>query len=424
MGFADAEVNIVDFNLDSLGESRVRDLFATANIIGLSVVGSPYFPQSVGFCQFAAENYPRAKVVLGGQVIGSLQADEFRRIFGKRAIQVTGNEGWQAVFGHKPAGFGQKEPSLQPVWEQMGDERLQKYLEHEFPLILSQGCIFNCHFCAADKNREETHRNLELFISDLLYLMNKAKNFGISSLQCYATALDFFQNPETVANYMQAMANASRLTGVAIKVRALCCMSTFLKASRTTPLFANLVRDSGLWCVGFGIDGPNKEVWKKQNKLQNNAKDIVDCLDLCQQIGIRSEVLMIMGYPNNTPAELVATVRDCYGYVRRWPNTILRPYLAKTLLPGNLGWEIQPMQIERLIADPREFYNLDLCALGSPVTHPRRWQRWMANLSYLSVVAGTVPFGRCASSPLLPQGSRGPLGLLAKLVNRYMPFDR
>ena len=103
----------------------------------------------------------------------------------------------------------------------------------------------------------------------------------------------------------------------------------------------------------------------------------------------------------------------CFGHI--WP---------RCCLPGNLGWLIRPADIEKLIFDPRKFYNLDLCAFASPITHPRRWQRWLANISYLAVILGLGPLGKCATSPLLPQGQGGLYGWFASKINRYMPFDR
>ena len=85
-------VDVVDLNIDSTTNDRVSGLFAKAQIVGVSVVGCPYFPQVVQFCQYVAESYPNAQVVLGGQVIRGLLRDEFRRIFGKRAIQAATEE--------------------------------------------------------------------------------------------------------------------------------------------------------------------------------------------------------------------------------------------------------------------------------------------------------------------------------------------
>ena len=415
------EVEVLDFNIDDQDGPHAKETLSRADVIGVSVVGSPYFPQTIKFCEYVAKNYPNAKLLLGGQVIRGLKPEEFIRIFGTHAIQIAEDDDAAPFFGTMSSAF---HVPFRPVWEQMGDERLRQYLSHEFSLVLSQGCAYNCKFCGARKNEKEQHKQLDLFQQDMLFLANKAKAYGLPQLECYASALDFFQNPSTVAEYMRSLADVSSETGIKMKVRALSCMNTFLKASRTVPDFAELVRDSGLWCIGFGVDGPNREVWKQQNKLQNSAQDIIDCLNLSEKLGIRAEVLMIMGYPNNTPRQMWETVKDCYRYTRRWPNTVLRPYLAKTVLPGNSGWEDQESTVGELVASPYQFYNLDICALGSPITHPGTAQRWLANLSYLSVICGLAPIGRCATSPLVPQGSNGPIGLLAKLINRHMPFDR
>ncbi len=415
------DVNLVDFNIDNIDDERVRGLFSRAQIVGVSVVGSPYFPSVISFCQRMAENYPQAQVVLGGQVIRGLNPDEFQRIFGRRVLQVASDEDTGQVFGPLPPIFSVPH---QPVWEKMGDARLQTYLEHEFALVLSQGCAFNCHFCAARKGEREEHRDLAHFKADMGFLRDKAKHFGLTSLECYASALDFFQNPQIVAQYMRVLGEVFAGSGVEFRMRALSCMNTFLKASRVLPDFAGLAKASGLWCVGFGVDGPDESVWRSQNKTQNHTSDVADCLNLCEELGVRAELLMVMGYPSDGISILWRTVRNSFRYTRQWPGVVLRPYLAKVLVPGNLGWETRPMEVEKLIVNPQQFFNLDFCALGSPTTHPKRWQRWLANLSYLVVIVGLAPFGKCATSPLFPQGVGGVLGWLARRINRFMPFDR
>jgi hypothetical protein len=395
------QVNHIDLNLDRLDEDSVESLLSKAQIIGMSVIGSPYYNQAIKLCQRFAEQYPHAKVLVGGQPIIHLDKSEFRRIFGKRAVQIVNHDDCVAVFGELGTPY---EVPFQPVWERMGDERLKRYLEGEFSLVLSQGCIFGCGFCGADKNVPEKHRNLEMFTSDMQYLRKKAEQFGLPGLECYASSLDFFQNPEVVFRYMGVLGKVfGGENPMPFRVRALCCMNTFLKAARMNPeRFAELVQSCHLWCVGFGVDGADEEMWKAQNKLQNKIRDIYDCLDLCEKLGLRTEVLMVMGYPTDTIAKLYKTVRNSLYYVRKWSRVMLRPYLAKTLIPGNLGWEIYPAIIEKLIANPKKFYNLDFCAVASPLTHPRIFQRWLCNFSYLLAIAVLSPFGRCCTNPLLP----------------------
>ena len=185
-----------------------------------------------------------------------------------------------------------------------------------------------------------------------------------------------------------------------------------------------MIRASGLWCLGFGVDGPTEEVWVEQHKIQNKLSDIEMCYDLCQQIGIRAEVLTVMGYPNDSLKRIWSTIKYLAKFVRRWDNTVLRPYIAREVLPGNEGWNTRPSIVSELVANPQLFYNLDICGLANPVTHPRVWQRWLVNASYLWIIARYAPFNRCATSPLMAQGNGGLYGWLARKANKVMPFDR
>jgi hypothetical protein len=415
------EIDIVDFSIDRLCGQQVCNLFSKADFIGASVMGSPGIPLAIKFLNRISGQYIRSEILLGGQVISRFSRDQWYRVFGVRARQVT-KENISRIFGHLlPSAY---DISYQAVWERMGDRRLKEYLSHEFALVLSQGCIFGCDYCSADKDQLEFFRDLSVFRADLKYLLQKARQFGLHRLECYASSLDFFQTPKMVFRYLEAMAEVQKETGVKLAIRCLSCMNTFLAASRQHKDFPELVKRSGLWCVGFGVDGPTEKVWEEHNKGQNRMSDVEVCYNLCEQIGVRAEVLTVMGYPNDSLRRLRQTVQHLSGFVRHWPNAVLRPYVARVVLPGNKGWKTQTAVVEKLIANPNQFYNLDICGLANSTTHPRRWQRWLVNVAYLYVILRYAPFGRCATSPLLPQGGKGWRAALAKLINRYMPFDR
>ena len=414
-------VEIVDFNIDNVCDRRVNDLLTDADTIGVSVMGSPGIPGALQFTNRMMSEHPNKKVVLGGQVISRLSAEQFKQVFGQKAVQMTSEHDLGQMFGSLPAPY---EVSFQEVWKLMGDQRLRYYLSHEFALVLSQGCIYTCAFCSAQKGQRETFRNLSIFRNDLRFLLQKAKQFGFSRIECYASSLDFFQTPKVVSQYMETMAEVQEETGVKIATRCLTCMNTFLAASRQLPSFPDLVSRSGLWCLGFGVDGPTEEVWQEQHKAQNRMDDVSQCYNLCQQIGVRAEVLTVMGYPTNTPKRLWQTVRHLSSFVRRWPNTVLRPYVAREVLPGNDGWKTHIQAVEKLVTDPNQFYNLDICGFANFTTHPKRLQRWLVNSAYLYIILRYGPVGRCATSPLLPQGGSGILARIAKIVNRFIPFDR
>jgi hypothetical protein len=415
-------VDLVDFNIDNPSDKRVVELFSTAEVIGVSVMGSPGIPGAIQLINRISSTHPHTQLVVGGQVVSHFSPEQFKKVFGSKATQIANTKDLANIFGDTPSAY---KVSFQPVWERMGDDRLRAYLSHEFALVLSQGCIYNCDFCSAQKGQKETFRNLQSFKSDLLYLLSKAKAFGLTKLECYASSLDFFQTPKTIFSYMEVMSEVQKETGVKIKTRCLTCMNTFLSASKQREDFAELIHSSGLWCLGFGVDGPTEEVWQEQHKGQNKTTDVKNCYNLCQQLGVRAEVLTVMGYPNDTPKRLWQTTAHLSSFVRRWPNTVLRPYVAREVMPGNNGWKTKTQVVEKLVANPQLFFNLDICGLANHTTHPNsRWQRWLVNVAYLYIILRYAPSGRCATSPLFPQGSGGPLGWFAKLANRFMPFDR
>lgn len=419
-----ASVQVVDFNIDDPESGHVHNLLDRADIIGVSVLGAPYIPSAIEFAKRVAKQYPTANCIMGGQVISGLTTAEFNLVFAEtRAIQVRDDRDLAPVLGGDPRENLPSALQVQytPVWEEMGDERLRKYLQTEFTLVLSQGCAYRCAFCAAEKGQREQFVDLDKFRSDLLFLANAAKRFGLKKLECYASSLDFFQTPGEVEKYLVAIAEVSRDTGVEIRVRCLSCMNSFLRASKVISDFKYLLPRAGLWCIGFGVDGTDVSVWKSQKKGQNRLSDVRECLDLTDSLGIRAEILLVLGFQQDGVKSLCMNVVNAMKYAFMWDHTVLRPYLAKPFIPGNDDWAAAGVGVERVVKEPNKFLNLDFCALGSKLTHPRLWHRWACNLSYLAIIAILTPFRSCVTSPLMPGGS---FGKVSQWVNRHMPFDR
>ncbi len=416
-------VKLLDFNIGNFAQEKFL-IGEWADVVGVSVVGSPDIPSAIAFARKWGND--SRKVMFGGQVIAGLDHGKFVELFGVNAVQITKDSDLAEVVGSSlpggaiPSAF---EVPFSPVWAGIDPKVLKAYLSHEFSVVISQGCIYKCAFCGAKKGQREEFVSVEMFESDMFWLASWAKRYGISTLQAYVSPLDFFQNPDIIAQYLRALADVQARSGVRFRIRCLSCTKSFLRASRKIQDFEQLVKASGLWCIGFGVDGTDDEVWRAQHKSHNTVSDVVESLDLCQKIGIRSEILMVMGFAQDNAGTLWKNFLNSIRYAFRWQNTMLRPYLAKPFIPGNDGWKTEA-GVEQVIKNPNLFYNLDFCALGSRLTHSRLFHRWMCNMAYLAVIVSLTPFGRCCTNPLLPQGEKGWYGRLAKIVNRYMPFDR
>jgi len=388
----------------------------------ISVLGAPYIPGAIALARHIRFWQPKVNLIVGGQGVESLEYSEFDILFqGTGAFQIKNDTDLNCALGTQVGIPGAFSITLKSALVELTTEQLKQYISHEMCLFISQGCKYNCKFCAAEKNRAETFRDMGCFKTDLKFLAEKAKEFGLTTLNFYASSLDFFQNPREIEKFLLIIADIRKKTGIDIRVRCLSCMKSFLFASTRIENFGQKLQDAGLWSVGFGVDGTDETIWKAQGKTQNSTHHIIECLELAAQIGITSELLMIFGFSEDTPKTLWKNLKSSFRYVRHYKNTVLRPYLAKEVVPGNEEWRTRKDVVAVILKNPELFYNLDFCAIGSRLTHPHWRHRFISNATYLTMIALFTPFGRCLTSPLLPQGSWGFIG---KLFNRFIPFDR
>ncbi len=427
-------VRIVDLNIERWwGDPTFHtlDRIGDATLIGIALTGSSDIPggiQLANSLQHVFENM--VPIMIGGQIVEHLEPDQFRRVFRTYAKQIRDDHDLARVLDCTVTDIPKAdEVSYTPVYREMGEERLITYLRTEMALVISQGCHFHCHFCAAQKGMVERFRNLQVFEADLAYLAEVGARHGVRTLTLYATNLDFFQNPQTLRPYLEAVARVWREYAMPMRIRCLSRFDSFLRATRELADLHELLGQSGLRCIGFGADGADPAIWKAQGK-GNKISDMLSSLVLCKKWHIEAELLMVLGFPEDTARTLLKAVLACWISVLRWRHVVIRPYLAKEVVPGNNGWKQKPVVAEHITSQPRLFYNLDFCAIGSPTTHPRRLHRWLCNAAYLLIYGSLAPFGKCLTSPLLPQGEEGwgyespYYGRLARWFNRQMPFDK
>ncbi len=418
-------VRIVDLNIDSLDDQELQAYFKNADIIGVSVVGAPYIPGAIKFAHQMSTLAPNAKLAFGGQVIKRLEKNQFEKIFeGTGALPVQYDLDLAKLLEcklHEVQEHGAFNTSYQPVWDGMGDERLKAYLKTEMTLVIGQGCAYQCNFCAADKDEKEQHREVDPFESDVRFLAESAKQMGITELKFYASSLDFFQHPQTVVHHLEALARVRQETGIDIKTRCLSCLISFVNASKKIEGFADLLQRAGLYCVGFGVDG-TKDVWASQNKNHNREGDIRACLDVCKKVGINAEVLLVMGYSSDNAYTLRKLIMNALQYIRRYPFVGIRPYVCKSFVPGNKGWDEAKNQpaIQKLLENPDLFYNLDFAALASELTDSRRLHRFMTNTTYM-ILLMTRFLKRSPNFFFFPQGGKGIGARVAKTINSLLP---
>lgn len=364
------------------------------DLILVNAVGAPYIEKLRGIVSRARTG---ATVVLGGQIIGSL-GDDFDRIFTTVRSDVTVVNGMRAgvleeIF--KVASIPEQESvSSIPIWETFGEEKMRAYLEHSMAFYLSQGCKHACTFCQAQKNRPEVYRDMNHAIEEIRWLIQKAKSLGINTLEIYFSNLDFFQNPEKLAPFLDEVIQIRDELQFDLRFTALATVDD------VKPELLAKAKEAGLVSVGVGIDGATPAVWRKTGKVQNlsaegheKAEKCINSIKKLHETGITPEILMVFGHDTGDAKANEEDLRTALSFAQDMTaqfGAVPRPHVVKNLVPGAEDWKKRRTYgetIELLLSHPELFQALDYTALASEVSHPDPELRALVNHYYIRMCA-------------------------------------
>jgi hypothetical protein len=417
---AGVNTDVLDLNLHKLPPESTLSAY---DFIGVGVFGSPYVPVARSFLDQVRP--VRCPKLVGGIIAEKLTSNQFERLF-PGSVQVANDYDLANAAGVSFASLASPfEVSIADQISKVDPIDLRDYLTREFGFFISQGCKFVCDFCAAQKKQPERYRTVEAISNDICGISNHAKRLGISKLRLYLSSLDLFQSPTSLSEVFEAFARNSKDTGIKYELRGLCRVDTFLRAMERMPHLRQLAIAAGLSTIGFGVDGSSEEIWRSQHKGKVGLSQADQALAICREIGITPELLMVMGFDQDTPTTLAKNY--LYTISRSITHgSVSRPYLAKPFVPGNAGWSDPKYAatIELLLENPDLFTNLDFATLGSSLTHPDPIKRATSNLAYLAITLSLEPFGRNATYPLLPLSDNSTINRILAAVNALIPFDK
>jgi len=412
------------FDLNTQGYTRAtKRLIMECDVAGVSVTGSPSVPDALEFARKLKRVRPDMPFMTGGQVIAGFKEDQFDRIFtGTNAVQIKDNTNIAKVLNCLPSEVPNWWTApIHPVWEKMDQRLLLLYLIHEMTLVLSQGCHHKCLFCAAEWGMREQFKDLNCFTADLRYLANRAKEFRLTKLEFYASSLDFFQNPDTIPLYLEAIAKVRRDTGIDVRIRCLSCIGSFIRAHECISGLKLLLKAAGVHTVGLGVDG-NMLIWVQIGKPHNSEKDLEVAIQLAHEDELVLEALMVMGHREDDLNSIART--DELSERIASPTVPLRPHCGKFAVPGNQHWDdpTNREEVEAFVSHPERFRFLDFRMEHSVYTDPDPEHREMCNQFYRGLIKRYRKSGLCLTARLLPE-----IGLMkpvAYIRNRCMPPDR
>jgi hypothetical protein len=414
-------VEVQFFDLNDGDWNEWSSALEESDLIGFTTIGPPYIPEIVGTIREMRQAGLEQTILVGGEGVSRLRPSDFQCWFsGLNVLQIRGDQDLATVCGMEvPDAF---ETSMVPMLKRLSEGQLRKYLTTEFSLFMSQGCAFNCAFCAADKARKEKYRSCETLVDEVEFICQYLRRVGHSELRVYITNLDAFQNAGELEERLQIVRTVCDRYGITPHIRCLATSRCTFKACQADMGLAQRLRDCGLEIVGFGADGADEETWARQNKKHNSLSELQEACRMMEHVGITVELLMVIGFQDDCAGTLW---RDLVFSLRQAvKGRVIRPYLAKSQTPS-ARWPEGDTLVGAFLEDTDLLARLDYAMIGSSQTHPKGWHRLMTNVVYLTIIALLTPFGKCPTSPLIPVPvSKGIGRTIATMINRFIPFDR
>lgn len=426
------KTTIVDLNIDDLDTAETHPPLQSADVLGIGVLGPPYIPPAIELGMWLRERRHDQPIVFGGEPVMRLPKQHFERIFADRiggdvrqvasddelckAFRVSSLRGMPSMY----------DISAGSVIRALPLRYREIYFSREFCIFTSQGCKYQCNFCAATKGVPERFRNIDVFKDEVDAITSQVHEIcgKTAPYEVYLSTLDGCQNPEPMEKMLRIIDSSRLRNNVSFPLRFLATSRETVKAVRKDSEILKRWRDYGVRCIGIGVDGDDEATWARERKRHNKRPEIAAAFDAIKNAGIQPEAFMVIGLPGDSVAAILKGVRACFRFAFKGIRP--RPYLGKAHVPGSERWATDEETVERFLSDPNLFRDSEYAGLAIDATHTDRTQRYLANAAFFfTTVALKLSKTGCPTQPLLPTESvSGPLRLLGKLWNSRMPQDR
>lgn len=420
-------VSFTDLNLETFRSAAVRERLGQADVIGFSILGPVYIPIVINSIRQLRDGGYQQPILVGGQGVSRITEEDAQLWFGNlaRVVVIRDDEQLKRELGLENLS-SMAETSMVPMLKTLDPKIVNMYLEREFCLYLSQGCVFDCGFCAAAKKTREIYRSMESLREEVDYICSilaKTKQ----TLTAYLSNLDTLQTPAKLEIALRTIKRIADGYGVCVDLRGLATSAYTRLALRQDSEILIRLCSFGLRMLAYGADGANEDIWKLQKKQHNKIDDLDYVVKATQQAGMKAELLMVIGFPGEKSKHVINNI--VFSFSHAWRGVAIRPYLAKQYTPGGF-WpgkndmaDADDPRVVSLRNDPNLLTRLDYAMLASDQSHSDYWQRLRSNLSYMFIITVLTSLNRCPNRPLaVPRPGRR--GLLARWINRVMPADR
>ena len=225
--------------------------------------------------------------------------------------------------------------------------------KREMGYASSIGCPYACNYCTDHvfyKRRFNAYK-AERVVEDVAELVERYRLDEVP-----------FLDSNFPVDTRRAIAIARGLIEHKVKVRWTVQASTDLLC-RMSDEDVCLLRESGLYYMGFGTESASQEVLALMNKKHERVRDMYETARKTEQAGINVNFNLILGYPGETEADRVETFRIMSDIARRHLNVGFSPNIF-TPYPGIPIW---PQLKQMGVREPESLEEWNDLPLGTNV---------------------------------------------------------
>jgi radical SAM superfamily enzyme YgiQ (UPF0313 family) len=191
-----------------------------------------------------------------------------------------------------------------PAWDLM-DPRTYPDLPHQLlhkkfpvaPVMTSRGCPFDCTFCASTTlwGRGWRTRSPENVVDEIELLV---KDYGVREIH--------FEDDNFTLKASHAAAVCEEILRRGLDI--VWCTPNGVRVDSLNDELLELMRRSGCYGLGFGIESGSQKVLDHNNKKLNLA-EVSDSIDMVKRHGIETHGFFIIGLPGETEETIKETIR-------------------------------------------------------------------------------------------------------------------
>ena len=205
---------------------------------------------------------------------------------------------------------------------------LEKYNAGRKEKILSvqtgRGCPYSCTFCSHKIDKTESFRVFSpTYILD--NIEGPVKKHGIKTVNLYEPF--FVSKGERVDEFCQGLIDRKLDINWLASARA----NNFWRLPTST---LKQMKRSGCNCLTFGFESGSQRILERTNK-RIRVEDILKCAQICREYDIVPEACFIVGFPFETTADTLATLKMVAKVRKLCPTAIFHIQLY-TAFPGSI----------------------------------------------------------------------------------------